>query len=94
MYHLKSIVSRSAAIATKQQLAKIVPVTVLQNRNYADHQIPERLKDVATARGNVSMPSFCAALFVSFLFFSFSFFALLNQFESNFKSNRISIDYH
>lgn len=51
MYHLKTIVSRSAAIASKQQLAKFAPVNVLPSRNYADHQIPERLKDVATAKG-------------------------------------------
>lgn len=51
MYHLKSIVSRSAAFATKQQLSKFIPVTVLPSRNYADHQIPERLKDVAAAKG-------------------------------------------
>lgn len=50
MFHLKSIVSRSAAIATRQQLSKFVPVTILSSRNYADHQIPERLKDVATAK--------------------------------------------
>lgn len=52
MYHLKSIVSRSAAIASKQQLAKFVPATVLPSRNYADHQIPERLLSVATAKGH------------------------------------------
>lgn len=52
MYHLKSIVSRSAAIASKQQLVKFVPVTILPSRNYADHQIPDRLKDVATAKGH------------------------------------------
>lgn len=68
MYHLKSIVSRSAAIASKQQLAKIVPVTtVLQSRNYADHQIPERLKNVATAKGNLSIPRFWAVVFFFFL---------------------------
>lgn len=52
MYHLKTIVSRSAAISTKQQLTKFIPVTVLPSRNYADHQIPDRLKDVATAKGS------------------------------------------
>lgn len=51
MYHLKTIVSRSATIAAKQQLIKVAPVTLVSNRNYADHQIPDRLKDVATARG-------------------------------------------
>lgn len=54
MFHLKSIVSRSAAVATKQPLAKFVPVTILPSRNYADHQIPERLQSVATAKGFLS----------------------------------------
>lgn len=51
MFQLKTLVSRSASIAAKQQLTKAVPIAVLSNRNYADHQIPERLKDVATAKG-------------------------------------------
>lgn len=51
MYGLKSIVSRCATVATKQQLSKLIPVTILPSRNYADHQIPERLKDVASAKG-------------------------------------------
>lgn len=51
MFHLKSIVSRSAAIVSKHQLAKFVPITVQPSRNYADHQIPERLKDVGDAKG-------------------------------------------
>lgn len=52
MLHLKSIVSRSAGIATRQQLSKFVPVTILPSRNYSErHQIPERLKNVATAQG-------------------------------------------
>lgn len=51
MFHVKSIVSRSAGIATRQQLSKFVPVTIVASRNYSDHQIPERLKNVATAKG-------------------------------------------
>lgn len=51
MFHLKKFVSRSASIAAKQQLIKSVPITLTSNRNYADHQIPERLKNVATAKG-------------------------------------------
>lgn len=51
MFHLKTIVSRSASIAAKQQLIKAASISVVSNRNYADHQIPERLKDVAVAKG-------------------------------------------
>lgn len=51
MFHLKTFVSRSASIAAKQQLIKSVPITLTSNRHYADHQIPERLKNVATAKG-------------------------------------------
>lgn len=58
MYRLKSIVSRSAAIASKQQLSKFVPITFLPSRNYAEHQIPERLRDVATAKGYISIHNF------------------------------------
>lgn len=52
MYHLKTIASRTASIAVKQQFANVAPATLISSRNYADHQIPERLKDVATAKGD------------------------------------------
>lgn len=75
MYHLKTIVSRSATIAAKQQLVKVASATLVSNRNYADHQIPDRLKDVATAKGEY----FCFAhlffffhLFLCFILFSVS----------------------
>lgn len=51
MYHLKTFVTKSSAI--KQQLTKVLPATttLISSRNYADHQIPDRLKDVETAKG-------------------------------------------
>lgn len=70
MFHLKSIVSRSAAIATRQQLSKFVPVTILPNRNYADHQIPERLKNVETAKGFIFYFSFFIFFLVTHLDFN------------------------
>ena len=54
MYHLKSL-ARSAL--AKQDVAatlvKILPAAanLAQTRSYADHQIPDRLIDVPTARG-------------------------------------------
>lgn len=50
MFHLKTL-AKSPVI--KHELAKVLPVaTVLtQTRNYADHQIPDRLRDVPTAKG-------------------------------------------
>lgn len=52
MYHLKKF-ANSPAI--KQELtasiSKILPVTATFSRNYADHQIPDRLKDVPNAKG-------------------------------------------
>lgn len=52
MYHLKTLVKNPAI---KQELSasisKILPITFTSTRGYADHQIPERLKDVPTAKG-------------------------------------------
>lgn len=64
MFHLKSIVSRGAGIATRQQLSKFVPVTILPSRNYSDHQIPERLKSVADAKGLAHCFCFCILQFI------------------------------
>lgn len=52
MYHLKTL-AKSPVIKT--ELAKVLPVatSLTQTRNYADHQIPERLLDVPTAKGNI-----------------------------------------
>lgn len=54
MYHLKRFASNPII---KQELSanitKILPVAVSFNRNYAGHQIPDRLKDVATAKGEL-----------------------------------------
>lgn len=50
MYHLKTL-AKSPVI--KNELAKVLPVaaSLTQTRNYADHQIPDRLRDVPTAKG-------------------------------------------
>lgn len=53
MYHLKKFANNPVV---KQEvtasLAKLLPIATLQpSRNYAEHQIPERLKDVADAKG-------------------------------------------
>lgn len=50
MFHLKTL-AKSPVI--KYELAKVLPVAnnLVQARNYADHQIPDRLRDVATAKG-------------------------------------------
>lgn len=50
MYHLKTL-AKSPVV--KYELAKVLPVAtnLTQVRNYADHQIPERLRDVPTAKG-------------------------------------------
>lgn len=69
MYYLKTIVSRSATIAAKQQLVKVAPVTLVSNRNYADHQIPDRLKDVGTARGDYFRFAYFLFLFLFHFFF-------------------------
>lgn len=54
MFHLKTL-AKSPAL--KQELTKILPVAVnlTQTRNYADHQIPERLRDVPTAKGKIHL---------------------------------------
>lgn len=86
MFHLKSIVSRSAAVATKQQLSKFVPVTILPSRNYADHQIPERLKSVATAKGFHSYSYICILFYLVLEFHSFllrSFFVFIKICDKN-----------
>lgn len=50
MYHLKTL-AKSPVL--KHELAKVLPVaaSLTQTRNYADHQIPDRLRDVPTAKG-------------------------------------------
>ena len=51
MYHLKTLARQAG---NRQQelttLVKALPTAVLQSRGYADHQIPERLKEVPTAK--------------------------------------------
>ncbi|KAK9754363.1 Glu/Leu/Phe/Val dehydrogenase, dimerization domain [Popillia japonica] len=52
MFHIKSI-SKAAITPAKQYgsmdaLLKLLPSAAMQNRNYADHQIPDRLKDMTT----------------------------------------------
>ena len=51
MYHLKNL-ARTAG--NRQQelttLVKALPTAVLQSRGYAEHQIPDRLRDVPTAK--------------------------------------------
>ncbi|XP_053670931.1 glutamate dehydrogenase, mitochondrial isoform X6 [Anopheles nili] len=46
MYHLKTI-AKNATI--KQEVATLVKAVAASQRTYAEHQIPERLKDVSTA---------------------------------------------
>lgn len=52
MFHIKSI-SKAAITPAKtygsiDALLKLLPSAAMQNRNYADHQIPDRLKDMTT----------------------------------------------
>lgn len=52
MYHLKSL-ARQGAIRQQEltTLAKALPTAVMHSRGYAsEHQIPDRLKDVPTAK--------------------------------------------
>lgn len=52
MYHLRHLAKN---VAHKKEIAnsafKFLPITLTPSRNYADHQIPDRLKDVGTAKG-------------------------------------------
>lgn len=53
MFHLKSLVKSAAlkqSITDVTVLARTLPSVLNQTRGYADHQIPDRLKDVATAQ--------------------------------------------
>ncbi|GAB0096499.1 Glutamate dehydrogenase [Sergentomyia squamirostris] len=51
MFHLRSIVRHAAVRKELAAVAKFAPVACWQgSRGYADHQIPDRLKDVGTAK--------------------------------------------
>lgn len=50
MYHLKSLASKAAVRQEVATLVKALPTAALQTRGYAEYQIPERLKDVPTAK--------------------------------------------
>uniref|UniRef100_A0A1B0D6S2 Glutamate/phenylalanine/leucine/valine/L-tryptophan dehydrogenase dimerisation domain-containing protein n=1 Tax=Phlebotomus papatasi TaxID=29031 RepID=A0A1B0D6S2_PHLPP len=51
MYHLRSIVRHTAVRKELAAVARCAPVASWQvSRGYADHQIPERLKDVGSAK--------------------------------------------
>lgn len=65
MYHLKTL-AKSPVV--KYELAKVLPVAtnLTQVRNYADHQIPERLRDVPTAKGKLKNWSKKERNFVSY----------------------------
>lgn len=55
MFHLKTLVKNPAikqeVSSTISKLLPIASANLASSRNYADHKIPDRLKDVATARG-------------------------------------------
>lgn len=50
MYHLKSLAVKAGRPQELTTLVKALPTAVLQSRGYADHQIPDRLKDIPTAK--------------------------------------------
>uniref|UniRef100_A0A6B2E9B3 glutamate dehydrogenase [NAD(P)(+)] n=1 Tax=Phlebotomus kandelakii TaxID=1109342 RepID=A0A6B2E9B3_9DIPT len=51
MYHLRNVVRHTAVRKELAAVARSAPVACWQvSRGYADHQIPERLKDVGTAK--------------------------------------------
>lgn len=47
MFHVKSIAKALVPIKTDGGLLKVLPAA-LNSRNYGDHQIPDRLKDIPT----------------------------------------------
>jgi glutamate dehydrogenase (NAD(P)+) len=50
MFHLKTLAKRAAAHQDLTSFVKVLPTAaILSKRNYADHQIPDRLKDVGSA---------------------------------------------
>lgn len=49
MFHLKSLAKNPIVRQELATLVRATPIAVTQSRNYSDHQIPDRLKDVATA---------------------------------------------
>lgn len=50
MYHLKNLARQAAVRQDVATLVKALPTAALQARGYADYQIPDRLKDVPTAK--------------------------------------------
>ncbi|KAM7364279.1 glutamate dehydrogenase, mitochondrial isoform 1-T1 [Cochliomyia hominivorax] len=50
MYHLKNIARQAAVRQDVATLVKALPTAALQARGYSEYQIPERLKDVPTAK--------------------------------------------
>lgn len=49
MFHIRGLTRHSAALKQGQEIAHTAALLKLQNRNYADHQIPDKLKDIPTA---------------------------------------------
>lgn len=49
MYHLKNLARHTAVKQEVSTLVKALPTAVFQSRGYAEHKIPDRLKDVPTA---------------------------------------------
>lgn len=50
MFHVRKLTRASTALKKSQELAQRAALVGLQmNRGYADHQIPDRLKDLPTA---------------------------------------------
>ena len=50
MFHIRGLTRTSAALKQSQEIAQVAALVRLQNqRTYADHQIPDKLKDVPTA---------------------------------------------
>lgn len=49
MFHLRTLARNVALKKDFVAAVKTAPVAVAQNRTYADHQIPDRLKDVPTS---------------------------------------------
>lgn len=50
MYHLNKLTRSAGSLKPAVDIARTLPIAIQHHvRNYADHQIPDRLKDISTA---------------------------------------------
>ena len=49
MFHIRGLTRASTALKQGPEMAQMAALVRLQNRGYADHQIPDRLKDIPSA---------------------------------------------